>query len=246
MIRFLLVLIFVSFFFILSIILLPVLGIIGLFNKPLRDRISFFIVTRTIKLVRIMCGIKLTVIGEENIPKDKAVLFVANHRSIFDIIIAYSLVPNLTGFISKKEVKKVPILAQWMSFMNCLFLDRSNIKEGLKVILEGIEKIKSGISVFIFPEGTRGHVEGQLLEFKEGSLKIASKTGCPVVPVAFNNTSAIFEDQFPRIKKTKVVVEFCKPVEISELTKEESKFLGKYTQNMIQKTIEKNNCHFIS
>lgn len=93
--------------------------------------------------------------GLENIPTDRAVLYVGNHRSYFDIVMGYMTVPRLTGFIAKKEMIKIPLLNRWMDRMNCLFLDRSNIKEGLKTILAGIEKIKGGISMWIFPEGTR-------------------------------------------------------------------------------------------
>ena len=80
-------------------------------------------------------------------------------------------------------MEKIPILRTWMANVNCLFLDRKNIKEGLKTILQGIEKVKNGISIWIFPEGTRNTNEDitELLPFKEGSLKIAEKSGCPVI-----------------------------------------------------------------
>lgn len=78
----------------------------------------------------------------------------------------------------------IPLLSQWMVQMNCLFLDRSNIKEGLKTILTGIEKVKGGISMWIFPEGTRNKSEdpADLMEFREGSLKIAEKAAARLSP----------------------------------------------------------------
>jgi len=245
MIRYISILIFIGLFFIVSIIIFPILLLIGLFNRHLRDVISFKIVTRILKIVLLMAGTKVEVIGYDNIPKDTAVLYVGNHRSIFDIIIGYSLVPDLTGFVSKIEMKKVPFLAQWMHFVNCLFLDRNDIKAGLKMILDAIERIKSNISIFIFPEGTRCKTEGEMLEFKDGSFKIATKAGCPIVPVAFSNTGSIFENHFPRVTKEKVIVEFCEPIYPNELSKEEQKVLGKTTQNIIMETMQKNNCHFI-
>ena len=130
-----------------------------------------------------LAGVTITVKGEENIPKDTAVLYVGNHRSYFDILTGYTTVPTLLGFVAKKEMEKIPILRTWMANVNCLFLDRKNIKEGLKTILQGIEKVKNGISIWIFPEGTRNTNEDitELLPFKEGSLKIAEKSGCPVI-----------------------------------------------------------------
>ena len=90
--------------------------------------------------------------------------------------------------------------------MNCLFLDRENMKESLKVILQGIEYIKEGHSIFIMPEGTRNQGEG-LLPFKEGSLKMAEKTGCAIIPVALSNTDAVFERQKPWVKKAHVIIQ---------------------------------------
>lgn len=92
--------------------------------------------------------------GYENIPQDRPVLYVGNHRSYFDILVGYTTVPGLMGFVAKKEMEKIPLLSKWMLNVNCLFLDRNNIKEGLKTILAGIEKVRRGVSVWIFPEGT--------------------------------------------------------------------------------------------
>lgn len=102
-----------------------------------------------------MAGVTVEVRGYENIPQDRPVLYVGNHRSYFDILVGYTTVPGLMGFVAKKEMEKIPLLSKWMLNVNCLFLDRNNIKEGLKTILAGIEKVRRGVSVWIFPEGTR-------------------------------------------------------------------------------------------
>ena len=123
-----------------------------------------------------------------------------------------------------------------------LFLDRKDIKKGLKTILSGIELIKSGISVCILPEGTRNRNESdlELLEFHEGSFRLATKTDCLIVPIAMNNTVSIFEKQFPKIRKNHVVLEYCKPFRPSELSKEDQKHIGEYTRTLILETLKKN------
>ena len=143
-----------------------------------RDRESLKIVQFMFRLILKIAGVEVTVKGAENIPKDQAVLYVGNHRSYFDILVGYTTVPGLMGFVAKKEMLRYPFLRSWMKNVNCLFLDRENIKEGLKTILEGIDHVKNGISVWIFPEGTRNRNEDlrELLPFKEGSHKIAEKT----------------------------------------------------------------------
>ena len=198
---------------------------------------SLKIVQIAFKIVLFLSGVKLVVKGLENVPKDQAVLYVGNHRGFFDIVTSYTLVPNLTGFVSKKEVKKVPFLNIWMMLVNCLFIDRDNVREAMKTILEGIKRLKNGISIFIFPEGTRS-IDGTMAPFKEGSLKMATKAGVPIQPVAFFGTSAILEDHFPRIRKGTVTVQFAKPVYHEQLEKDDQKHVGAYTQKIIQKMLD--------
>lgn len=242
MIRFLLVVIFVVSFLILSIPVFLAEWLIGKWNPGLRDISSLRIVQWAFRVVAWLSGVKLTVIGEEHIPKDTAVLYIGNHRSFFDIVLTYARCPGLTGYVAKKEMVKVPLLSTWMKRLYCLFLDRSDVKEGLKTILAAIEQVKEGISIMIFPEGTRGRGKNELemLPFHEGSFKIATKTGCPIIPVALTGTSAIFEDHFPKIKSTKVTIEYGKPIYPKELSREEQKFIGRQVQDQMRIMLEKN------
>lgn len=240
MIRIILVASFVILFLIFSIPLLIAEWIIGKFNMDLKNRSSLAIVNWAFRVCLFFAGTKITVIGEENVPKDTPVLYVGNHRSYFDILITYVRVPRPTGYIAKIEMLKWPLLVNWMKNLHCLFLDRSDIKQGLKTILTGIEKVKSGISICIFPEGTRNKTNDTFLEFHEGSFKIAEKAGCPIIPMTINNSADIFEDHLPKIRKTHVVLEYGKPIIIKELPKEDQKRLGTYTLAIIKETYYKN------
>lgn len=240
MIRFILVASCVILFLILSTPLMFIEWIIGKFNQDLKDRSSLAIVNWAFRLCLRLAGTHIIVLGEENVPKDTAVLYVGNHRSFFDILLTYVRVPRPTGYVAKVEMLKWPLLRTWMKYLHCLFLDRNNIKEGLKTILAGVEKVKSGISICIFPEGTRNKVPDTFLPFHEGSFKIADKGNVPIVPISIVNSSAIFEDQFPKIKKTTVVIEYCKPVSIPDLDKETRKSLGTYVCGIISEAYFKN------
>ena len=107
--------------------------------------------------------------------------------------------------------------------------------EGLKTIKTAIEYVKKGISICIFPEGTRNKngSELEMLPFHEGSFKIASKTSCAIVPMAIYNSAAIFEDHLPKVKKATVILEYCKPIYMKDLEKEDQKHIGAYTRNII-------------
>ncbi len=214
--------------------------LIGKINKRAKDTICLHFVKCACHLVLWLGGVKVKVIGKENIPR-KASLIVANHRSIFDIIILYANCKMLTGFVAKNSLEKIPFLRAFMKNLYCLFLDRSDIKQGLQVILQAIQYAKDGISVGIFPEGTRGKGDGlTLLPFKEGSFKISLKSGCPIVPVAIYYDAPVFEDHIPRLKKTTVILEYLPPISPQDLSKDEQKVIGATCQAMIQDAVQKN------
>ena len=242
MIRLIIVVLFVVLFLILSIPIMFVEWIIGKFNPGVKDRSSLAIVNWAFRVVLFLAGTKVTFIGLENVPTDTPVLYVGNHRSFFDVVITYTKVARVTGYIAKKEIEKVPLLRNWMRNLHCLFLDRKDIKAGLKTILEAIELMKCGISICIFPEGTRGKTESELElgEFHNGSFKMATKTGCPIIPLSISGSREILEAHFPKIRGTHVTVTYGKPIIPGELTKEEKKEIGNYTKNILLEQLKEN------
>lgn len=236
----------VLYIFLFLILGLPVLGIewiISKFNKAHADMVQLRIVQWGLKCVAFISGVKLTVIGEENVPRDEPVLYIGNHRSFFDVVVTYARCPGLTGYIAKDGVNKVPIFRIWMKRLHCIFLKRDDMKEGLKVILKAIEYVKSGISICIFPEGTRNKDRDNptsLLPFKEGSFKIASKTGCKIVPMALIGTADILENHFPWIHSTDIKLIYGEPIDVSALDKDQQKHLGAYCQTVVEELIRSN------
>ncbi len=240
MFRFIIIIIFAVLFLLISFPIFGIEWIIGKFNNRAKEYSSLRILQWALDTVMWLSGAKVTVIGKENLVDDTCLL-ISNHRSILDIALIYPLCKGPTGFISKKSMGRVPGLRTWLLTLHGLLLDREDPKQGLKVILQAIEHVKSGISMCVFPEGTRKKTEeGELLPFHEGSFKISTKTGCPIVPIAINNSSAVFEDIFPRIRPAKVIVEICEPIYLEDLDKETLKHIGRHCQNIIQETINKN------
>ena len=123
MIRIAVVCITVIGFLILSIPLLIVEWVIGKFNPAFKDISSLRIVQAVFKFILKLAGVKATVIGLENIPKDQPVLYIGNHRSFFDILLTYTRCPGLTGYVAKVEMENIPLLSNWMRYLHCLFLD---------------------------------------------------------------------------------------------------------------------------
>ena len=237
MIRFILVCLILLLYLILGIPVLLVEWLISRWNLRLRDISCLRMVQAAFKLILWITGADITYVGREHVPKDQAVLYISNHCSYFDILLTYSQCPGLTGYVAKAEMLRYPLLRDWMKRLYCLFLDRTDIRAGMQTILTGIDYIKHGISVCIFPEGTRSK-DQKMQPFKEGSFKMASKTGCPIIPIAISNSAQILENHFPRILPCKVTVEYGQPIYPKELTKEEQKFLGVYTQQRIQEMLD--------
>lgn len=233
-----------GFLFLFLIIMIPVhliLLLIGKFNPELRYRIGNFIVYWAFRWELFQSQADVEVKGIENIPKEP-VLFVGNHRSYFDILILHTTSTKRPGFVAKAEMLKAGLLTWWMKNICCLFLDREDIRSGVQMIKDGTELIKKGHSMVIFPEGTRNQKE-EMLPFKEGSLKMAEKADCPVVPVTLIDTDQLLEVRpgFD-IRKGKVKVIYGEPFYIKDLPKEQKKHAGAYVRGIIEETMKRETC----
>lgn len=237
MIRFLLIALLLFLYLLFGIPVLLAELLVGKISPRSRDLSCLRMVQSAFKVMLWITGANITYIGKENVPRDQAVVYVGNHNSYFDILLTYSQCPGLTGYVAKSEMLRYPLLRDWMKRLYCVFLDRTDLRAGMQMILTCIDYIKQGISICIFPEGTRSR-DGKMQPFHEGSLKMASKTGCPIIPMAITNSAQIFENHLPFVRPCKVIVEYGTPIYPKELPKEQQKFLGAYTQKKIQEMLD--------
>jgi 1-acyl-sn-glycerol-3-phosphate acyltransferase len=169
-------------------------------------------------------NVKMHVDGLENIPVDGTPLcFVANHQSLLDIPSVVSGLHIWAGFITKKELKKVPLLHFWIEAINCVYIDRKSPRSSIEAIIKGVDNIRKGIPMFIFPEGTRSKT-GALGEFKPGSLKLATRAKALIVPIAISGTRKSFEDK-KGLGRVHVRISVGEPISTAGLTEEEVKAL---------------------
>lgn len=240
MIRLIFIALFMLLFFITGVLIWGIAWLIGRKNQHKADLLCLRAVQFAFKVILWISGVKVDVYGEEHVPKDEAVLYIGNHRSYYDILITYARCPRLTGYVAKDIMLRYPFLNVWMKKLHCLFLNRSDIKEGLKMILAGIDQINNGISMCIFPEGKRCSLpnETDMMPFKEGSLKMAEKTGCAIIPMAMLHTADIFEKHIPYVKPAHVTLMYGEPIYVKDLDKAQKKHLGAYTQNIIKGMLE--------
>ena len=129
----------------------------------------------------------IKVINPENLPEEGPCVYVSNHQSYADILVLLNVIKHQTGFIAKEELASIPVFSKWILRIGSLFILRGDARESLKTISEGVDMIKDGYSLVIFPEGTRSR-GGQMGEFKPGSLKLATKAKTVVVPLTINGS----------------------------------------------------------
>ncbi|WP_235193360.1 1-acyl-sn-glycerol-3-phosphate acyltransferase [Exiguobacterium sp. AB2] len=156
--------------------------------------------------------------GLENIPNEP-VVYVANHQGNFDVPIMITATKHPKAFISKIEVQKFPIIPHWMELMGCIFIDRSDRRQSIKAIRSGVETIKSGQSIIIFPEGTRSK-GGPMKGFKAGSLTLATSSGAKIVPVAIQGSHHLLETK-NRITPGTVDVTFLPAINPADIPNKE-------------------------
>lgn len=201
------------------------------------DEIVDKIVKKWAKDLVLLSGCKIKVVGEEHIPKDRAVLFVSNHQGNFDIPILLGFIEKPKAFVAKKELEKFPLVSTWMKYMNCVFMDRDNARESIKAINQGIKILKEGYSLVIFPEGTRSK-DGNLGEFKAGSLKLATKSGACIIPVTIKGSNQIMKKGSFIINPSEVDVIISPPVEIEDDLSKDTKVLTETVRNTIFRNLQ--------
>lgn len=177
-------------------------------------------------------GSTVDVSGIEKIPEG-SVLFVCNHQSYFDIPLMLGTINKPKSFIAKIETMNIPIISSWMKLGKCVFIDRDDARQSLKAINEGIEILKGGHSMVVFPEGTRSK-SSKMLEFKKGSLRLATRSGVPIVPVTISGSYKIFEANNGKIKPADIKITVSDPIFTNNLTKEEESQLSDRVHKIIK------------
>jgi len=170
--------------------------------------------------------VSLRVTGRENLTEDTedagvAQVFLCNHQSQIDIPAMTASLDRGVGFVAKKELGRIPILAFWMRQVGCVFIDRSD-KKGARKTLETAAQSLGDRPLVVFPEGTRSKT-GKLLPVKLGGLRMAVMAGARVTPVHIHNSRAAYEAYDPKGEfPVPVDVRFFPPIETRGLPDEKA------------------------
>ena len=159
-------------------------------------------------------GLRTRVEGLENIPA-RTCLFAANHTSNADPPAIVGSIPRRIAILAKKSLFAIPIVGTAFRLAQFVPIDRANPEQAAASIEHAAEEMKKGLSLLIYPEGTRSP-DGRLLRFRRGAFVLAIKAGVPVVPVACSGAHRVLPKNSYRIRPGEVVVRFCPAVDAAE------------------------------
>ena len=180
-------------------------------------------------------GAQVEVTGIENVPTDRSVVYIGNHQGIFDIPLLLGYIPYQKAFIAKIEILKIPMISDWMKLMKCVFLDRKNPRQSVEAMHQGMENVKNGYSMVIFPEGTRNK-GGPVKEFKPGSFKLAFQPEADIVPVTIDGTWKIYEEH-KKINPAKIKLTIHPAVKTEGLNKDELREIPAQVQKIVESAL---------
>lgn len=181
----------------------------------------------------------VNIYGKENLPKEGPVVYIANHQSYADALGTLKAISenHQIGYIGKDYFAKIPYFGKWVTRIRCIYITRGETRKSLKVINEGVEYLKDGFSMVIFPEGTRSKDES-VQEFKPGSFKLATKARVPIVPISLNDGRRLYEDQEYIKKGTKIDMLIHPPIATADLSRQELTELPDRVEEIIRQGVE--------
>lgn len=155
-------------------------------------------------------NIDLQVSGTENIPKEGGFMLYANHQGMFDVLAVAATCDIPMGAVLKKELYDIPFLHQVAICTRSFPMDREDVRQSLTVIQSVIREVKAGRNYLIFPEGTRSRNGNQMGQFHSGSFRCATKSKCPIVPVALVDSFKVLDQKGS--KPVTVQIHYLKPI----------------------------------
>lgn len=206
------------------------LGLLGR-EKSQADFLNWLSRTWARQMVALAGG-RVEVSGLKNLPARSGVLFVANHQGAFDIPLLLGFIPGLKGFVSKKENSRFPILGIWMKLLHCIIIDRSDLRQSARAIARGVRDLQAGRSLVIFPEGTRSK-SGCLNQFRDGSFKLATRSGAAIVPLTIDGSYRLLEGNHGRIGPGTIRLHIHPPVILADLPAEQKSNAAELVRGII-------------
>jgi 1-acyl-sn-glycerol-3-phosphate acyltransferase len=178
-------------------------------------------------------GVEVRTVGFEHVPRDRPVVYVANHQSFFDILALAATLPGQMRFVAKREMAKIPILGPAMKAAGQIFIDRQNRARAFEAYEEAAQAVNAGLNAVVFAEGTRSRT-GELQPFKKGPFVFAVASQVPIVPVYCAGTFDILRKGSIWVRPHPITLYFGEPIPTAGLTYEDRETLLERTRAVIR------------
>ncbi len=193
-------------------------------------------IARMVKRIIRYGRVNLVIKGQENIPDHDGFIIFPNHQGLFDMLALFASCPRPLSVVIKKEAANWILVKDVLAATRSLSMDREDIKSQVKVISEVGKRVKAGENFVIFAEGHRSRKGNEILEFKSGTFKSATKASCTIVPVALINSFRPFD--INSLKRETVEVHYLKPIDLEEYFSMNTAQIAQMVQNRIEEEIK--------
>jgi len=168
--------------------------------------------------ILIVAGTPVRVEGIDNLKIDGSVILMPNHQSNFDIPVLLGCLPVQFRWLAKAELFTIPIFGRGMRGCGYISIDRSNRKSAFRSLAEAAQKIRNGVSVLIFPEGTRSR-DGEIQPFKKGGFVLSVDAGVVIIPIVISGTRRVMPKGKLLIRRQPVTMKILAPIATSDYTR---------------------------
>lgn len=181
-------------------------------------------------------NVRLEVTGTENIPREGGCMLYGNHQGLFDVLAVAATCDRPLGVVLKKELYNIPFLHQVCLCTKSFAMDREDVRQSLTVIQNVTQEVKNGRAYLIFPEGTRSKTGNTMGVFHGGSFRCATKSKCPIVPIAFVDCFKVLDQK--GCKPVTVQIHYLPPIPYEQYQGKNTTEVAALVQSRIQERID--------
>lgn len=178
------------------------------------------------------CGVHVVCEGCENVDPSQSYVFMSNHQSVFDIAAIVSTMPVSFRFVAKRELLRIPFFGWALALSDQIVIDRNDRDRAVRTLKQAAQRIRGGVNVIIFPEGTRSPT-GELRAFKSGGFHLALEAQVPILPITVSGTQRITPKRSLRVESGVVKIRYGKPIPTHGMSVEDRLLLKEEVRSAI-------------
>jgi 1-acyl-sn-glycerol-3-phosphate acyltransferase len=201
-----------------TVLMAPVVVAVGALN----GRWAYHVARLWVRLDLWISGVRVHARREIALDPRMPYVFMSNHQSHFDVLAVVSALPEFQlRWVAKRELTRVPVFGWALRHSDHIIIDRSDHHQAMTTLRAAVDKMRQGLSVIIFPEGTRGPGDGTLLPFKKGGFVLAQEAGIPVVPIVVRGSADVLSRHGWQVHGGDIDVLVGAPIAVAGLGRDE-------------------------